>query len=105
MTLVQNVTPLHHLLSHVAVDKTVSERLIKCLENGEKIYNTYRQEVLVTKVKKLNSSITKRKLPLFNDYPQKTADTFVKKNGRVTPKHISEAQRNIDIAKEHGQNM
>ena len=30
---------------------------------------------------------------------------LLKKTGRVTPKHISEAQRNIDIAKERGQNM
>ena len=30
---------------------------------------------------------------------------LLKKTGWVTPKHISEAQRNIDIAKERGQNM
>ena len=89
MTLVQNVTPLHHLLSHVAFDKIVSERLRKCLENGEKIYNTYMQEVFVTKAKKFNSSITKRKLPLFIDYPQKTVDIFVKKSPDGLHQNIS----------------
>ena len=37
LKIVLNVTPLHHLLSHIAVNKIVSERLIKCLGNGEKI--------------------------------------------------------------------
>ncbi|KAH3734223.1 hypothetical protein DPMN_040662 [Dreissena polymorpha] len=44
--------PLHDLLTKLAVDKEVAERLRKCIENGERVYRVYRQERIVEKAKK-----------------------------------------------------
>ena len=41
--------PLHHLLTKEAVDRQVTKRLLKCFENGEAVYKSYRQDVLVEK--------------------------------------------------------
>ncbi|KAH3886936.1 hypothetical protein DPMN_010949 [Dreissena polymorpha] len=33
---------LHNLLTKLAVDKEVAVRLLKCIENGERVYRAYR---------------------------------------------------------------
>ncbi|KAH3789837.1 hypothetical protein DPMN_168026 [Dreissena polymorpha] len=39
--------PLHNLLTQLAVDKEAAVRLLKCIENGERVYRAYRQERIV----------------------------------------------------------
>ena len=67
--------PLHNLLTKLAVDREVAERLLKCLENGERVYRAYRQERLVWKTQKISATISKRKLPRFTDQPKQTPST------------------------------
>ncbi|KAH3752920.1 hypothetical protein DPMN_187546 [Dreissena polymorpha] len=55
--------PLQNLLTKLAVDNEVVLRLLKCIENGERVYRAYMQERIVEKAKKISSTILKRKLP------------------------------------------
>ncbi|KAL8622995.1 hypothetical protein ACOMHN_027116 [Nucella lapillus] len=102
---VQEPVPLHHLLTKLAVDRQVAERLLKCLENGERVYQSYRQEVLVEKTKKMSATISKRKLPQFNEQPQKIPATILKEKKDMSSKDVAEAQRTMDIAKERGMDI
>ena len=95
---------LHNIFTKTAVDQVVALRLLKCLENGKKIYQSYRKERLVDKTKKISATITKRSLPLFNEYPQNAAPTIQKKT-TLTSKCIAEGYRNIDLAKAQGMNL
>ncbi len=70
--------PLHSLLTKLAVDREVAARLLKCLENGERVYRSYRRDRFVDKTIKLNTTISKRKLPRFTDQTQKTPATILK---------------------------
>lgn len=40
---------LHNLLTKLTVDRKIAARLLKCLENGERVYRSYRHEMLVQK--------------------------------------------------------
>lgn len=40
---------LHNLLTKLTVDRKIAARLLKCLENGERVYRSYRHERLVQK--------------------------------------------------------
>jgi len=62
---------LHNLLTKLAVDREVAARLLKCLENGERVYRSNRQERLVEKTQKISATISKRKLPMFTDQPKR----------------------------------
>lgn len=44
--------PLHNLFTNTAVERMVALRLLKCLENGEKIYQLCRKERLVDKTRR-----------------------------------------------------
>ncbi|KAH3755546.1 hypothetical protein DPMN_190242 [Dreissena polymorpha] len=41
---VSGPVPLHNFLTKLAVGKEVAIRLLKCFENGERVYRAYRQE-------------------------------------------------------------
>ena len=41
--------PLHNLLTKLALDKQVAVRLLKYIENGERVYHAYRQDRIVEK--------------------------------------------------------
>ena len=69
------VLPLDNVLTQLAVDKVVAASLLMCLDNGERVYRSYRQERLVENIKKMNMTISKRKLPRFSDQPQMTPAT------------------------------
>ena len=45
--------PLQNLLTKQAVDRKFAEHLLNCLENGECVYNLYRQERIVKKTMKI----------------------------------------------------
>lgn len=96
---------LHSLFTKTAVDRVVALRLLKCLENGEKIYQSYRKERLVDKTKKISATIAKKSLPLFNEYPQNAAPAIQKEKTTLTSKCIAEGYRNIDVAKARGMNL
>ena len=55
----------------------------ECLENGERVYQSYRQEVLVETAKEISATISKRNLPQFNEQPQKTPATILKEQKDV----------------------
>ena len=97
--------PLHNLLTKLALDREVTARLLKCYENGDSLYNSYRQERLVEKTKKMSATITNTKLPRFTDQPQKTAATILKEKKELSSKDMTEAQRSMDIAKERGMDL
>ena len=64
--------PLHNIFTKLAVDREVAARLLKCIENGDRVYSAYRQERFVNKTTKISSNILKRNLPEFAHHPQKT---------------------------------
>ena len=64
--------PLHNIFTKLAVDREVAARLLKCIENGDRVYSAYRQERFVNKTTKISSNISKRNLPEFAHHPQKT---------------------------------
>ena len=70
------VLPLHNVLTKLAVDKVVAARLLMRVDNGERVYRSYRQERLVEKLKKMSMTISKRKLPGFSDQPQRHQQQF-----------------------------
>ena len=76
--------PLHNLLTKQAVDRGVASRLLRCLIDGERVYSSYRQERLVDKIKKMSTTIPKRKLPHFSEQLQKTPKTVQKEQKVVT---------------------
>ena len=96
---------LHNIFTKTAVNKVVALHLLECLENGKKIYQSYRKERLVDKTKKISATITKRILPLFNEYPQNTTSAIQKKKTTLTAKCIAEGYRNIDLVKARGMNL
>ena len=85
--------------TRTAVDKVVALSLLKCLDNGKKIYQ------LVGKTKKISATITKKNLPLFNEYPQNAAPTIQKEKTTLSSKCIAEEYRNIELAKARGMNL
>lgn len=90
--------PLHNLLTKQAVDQTVAPRLLNCLQNGRGIYCSFSQERLVEN-KKMSTTVSKRKLPQFNEQPEKTPTISMKEQKLVSSKDMAEAHRNVDIAK------
>jgi hypothetical protein len=97
--------PLHNLLTKLAVDREVAVRLLKCLENGERVYRPCRWKRLVEETKKMSTTISKRKLPRFTDQPQKTPATILQKKKDLSSKDVAEAQRSMDITKERGMDL
>ena len=57
-----NPVPLHHLLTKEAVDRQRTGRLLKCFENGEAVYKSYRQDAFVEKKRKISALIPTSKL-------------------------------------------
>ena len=45
------VLPLDNVLTKLAVEKVVAASLLMCLDNGDRVYRSYRQERLVEKIK------------------------------------------------------
>lgn len=70
--------PLDLLLTKPAVEQEVVACLLKCLENGERVYRSYRQERVVEKSNKMSADTSKCKLPRFTDQPQKTSAVILK---------------------------
>ena len=60
---------------------------------------------MIMKIKKLNSTITKRKLPMFNEQLLTTPQTVVQKTHDLTARNIVKAQRAIGITYERGKKM
>ena len=94
--------PLHNILTKQAVDREVANRLTHCIENGDRIYHSYRQEVFVEKSKKLSASLSKRKLPKFTDQLCKFPERVVTEKKALSTKDVAVAQKSMDIAKERG---
>ena len=94
--------PLHNMLTKQAVDQGVAPRLLNCLQNGKHVYCSYR---LVEKTKKISTTISKRKLPQFNEQPQKTPTISMKEQKLVSSKDMAEAHRSMDIAKERSMSI
>ena len=99
------VLPLDNVLTKLAVDKVVAASLLMCLDNGDRVYRSYRQERLVEKIKKMSMTISKRKLPRFSDQPQMTPATSQKEKRNISSKELAEAQKIMDIAKERGMDI
>ncbi len=57
---------------YLAVDNGVAMSHVMCLGNCEGVYGSCRQDSLVETAKKMNMTISKRKLPGFTDQHQKT---------------------------------
>ncbi|KAH3723704.1 hypothetical protein DPMN_049498 [Dreissena polymorpha] len=92
--------PLHNLLTKLAVDKGVAVRLLKCIENGERVYCAYKQERIVEKAKTISATISKSKLPKFTDHPKQSlliSKAILKER---SSKDMADAHRSMDIAKE-----
>ena len=83
--------PLHNLLTKQAVHKEVAVSLLKCIEDDEHVYHSYRRKRLVEKSKKINAT-TKCKLPHFTDQPKKTPATILKEKG-ISSKDVAKVQR------------
>ena len=99
------VLPLDNVLTKLVVDKVVAASLLMCLDNGERVYCSYRHERLVEKIKKMSMTISKRKLPRFSDQPQMTPATSQKEKKNISSKELAEAQKIMDIAKERGMDI
>ena len=99
------VLPLDNVLSQLDADKVVAARLLMCLDNGERVYRSYRQERLVEKIKKMSMTISKRKLPRFSDQPQMTPAQIQKEKKNISSTELAEAQKIMDIAKERGMDI
>ena len=99
------VLPLDNVLTKLAVDKVVAARLFMCLDNGERVYRSYRHDSLVEKIKKMSMTISKRKLSTFSDQPQMTPATIQKEKKNISSKELAEAQKIMDIAKERGMDI
>ncbi|KAH3724692.1 hypothetical protein DPMN_050515 [Dreissena polymorpha] len=108
-TVMVNVpVPLHNLLTKLAVDKEVAVRLLKCIENGERVYRAYRQERIVEKAKNISSTISKRQLPMFTDHLKQsllTSKAILKERKSPSSNDMADAQRIVDIAKERGMSL
>ena len=94
------VLPLDNVLT-----KLVAASLLMCLDNGERVYRSYRQERLVEKIKKMSMTISKRKRPRFSDQPQMTPATSQKEKKNISSKELAEAQKIMDIANERGMDI
>ena len=97
--------PLHNVLTRQAVDREVAVRLLKCLDNGRRVYRSYRQERFVEKTKKMSTTISKLKLPKLTDQSKTTPPTVMKEKKDISSKDVAEAQRSMDIAKERGMDL
>ena len=75
---------LHNLLTKQAVDRGVAPGLLNFLQNGKHVYCLYRQERLVEKIKKISTTVSKRKLPKFNEQPPKTQTISMKEQKLVS---------------------
>ena len=91
---------MHNLLTKQAVEQEVATHLLRCFENGEKVYHAYRQDIFAIKSRKMSTVISKRKLPRFTDQPQSTSVELVTEKITLKSKAVSEVQRNMDIIRE-----
>lgn len=64
--------PLRNLLTQLAVDREVAVRLLKCIENGGRVYRVYKQEGIVEKSK---NPLNHFKLPMFTDHLKQSSLT------------------------------
>ncbi|KAH3896788.1 hypothetical protein DPMN_020969 [Dreissena polymorpha] len=87
-----------------SVDKVDAVRLLKCIENGERIYRAYKQERIVEKAKKkISSTISKRKLPKFTDHLKQlllTSKAIIEERKAPSSNDMADAQWSMCIAKE-----
>ena len=91
--------PLHHLLSKQAVDRQVAERRLACLKKIGSLYTKSIDKKCSWK-KNLNNTISRRKLPLFNEQSQQSPATIKKENKSPSHKDFALAQRNMTVAME-----
>ena len=59
-----------------------------CLGNCEGVYGSCRQESLVETAKKMNMTISKRKLPGFTDQPHKTPAIIMKETKDISSNEV-----------------
>lgn len=95
--------PLHNVVTNQMVTTEVKTRLLNALENGEKIYQGYRNERFVLKTVKLSGTITKVKLPRFDTqtdpgkYPTSKPSKAI-----ISAKQVGTTVRTVEIAKQRG---
>ncbi|KAH3719441.1 hypothetical protein DPMN_062276 [Dreissena polymorpha] len=97
--------PLHNLLTKLALVKQVVVRLLKYIENDERVFRAYRQEKIVEKAKQISSTISKRKLPKFTDHLKQsllTSKAILKERKATSFNDMADVQKIMDIVKERG---
>jgi len=90
---------LHNLLTKQAVDREVAAHLLKCLENGEHVYHSYRAERLIEKSQKNQCNHFKEETSHVHRLSKRDT-TIIKSNSEGEESHI--IQRCGGGTKEHG---
>ena len=67
-----------NLFAYLVVDKGVDVRLRMCLENGERVYHWYRQEMLVENTKVISMRATTREFPGLTDCGTAKCENYAK---------------------------
>lgn len=86
---------LHNIVAKQTDATNVKDRILSVLVDGQKIYQQYRQERYVQKVKNISDTISKKNLPAF-DHTASNKTMTVKQT--VLTKDISSAQQGMEIA-------
>ena len=73
---------------YLAVDNGVAMSHVMCLGNCEGVYGSCRQDSLVETAKKMNMTISKRKLPGFTDQPHKTPAIITKETKDISSNEV-----------------
>ena len=83
---------LHNILTKQAVERDVALRLLKCFENGEIVYRSYRKNVFVYQTIKISSTMSTRKLPWLTHQSQEQPLTILKEKKDISSKSLTEVQ-------------
>ena len=96
---------LHNPFTKVAVDRAVADRLLNCIENGEKVWQKIREQRFVNKSVKLFASMTTRKLPCFNQQNKPSSEKIKEKSEEVSSKDLASAYMSLDLCKDRGMSL
>ena len=92
---------LHNFITKQYVNEYTKDRLLNIRKHGLEQYNQFKQERFILKQKKLSELISKVKLPSF-DHQTLSQPVTVK---LITKKELSQAHRDMEIAKERGESI
>lgn len=94
---------LHNFVTKQFVNDDIKKRILDVQQHALEVYRQLKQERFVSKTKSLFDTISKCKYPRFDSHSNSRSEQAITQKG--TKKSLSQAHRDLDVAKERGERI